>query len=173
MKNKTNIASAPLASVEIPEIPEIKTRQSVNKRIEILVLHLCKGRQKAFADRIGLSAQNLHAVIGVRQTRPGSEILEKIADAFSDVNPDWLLTGNGAMLRETDSKDFGRDVVERLQLEIKREREEKRMILRQNQSLLELLGKQSDNLCALLAAGGIFFAPGLSPTRIQPAPVAA
>lgn len=35
------------------------------------------------------------------------------------------------------------------------------------------LGKPSGDPFALLAAGGVFFAPGQSPTRIHPAPVAA
>jgi len=39
-----------------------------------------------------------------------SKILEKIVNKYSEINPDWLLTGRGEMLREDVKKEVKRSV---------------------------------------------------------------
>jgi transcriptional regulator with XRE-family HTH domain len=93
---------------------------TINERIEALILHLAKGKQTEFAAKIGVPQSTIAGIVGIRQTKPGYEILEKIAIAFPEVNSDWLLIGEGEMFRDAlpskpaDGGEFGKEVIDRL-----------------------------------------------------------
>lgn len=52
----------------------------------------------AYAQKIGISPQNLYAC--VRGRVPSVEILQKILIAFPDVSAEWLLMGEGRINKE-------------------------------------------------------------------------
>lgn len=54
----------------------------------------------SFAKRIGVSAASIGYITGERQSKPGFDIIEKIASAFPDINMDWLVRGYGLMRKE-------------------------------------------------------------------------
>lgn len=57
--------------------------------------------QRQFALAIGVSPQAINNVIAERTKTPSSDLLNGIAKAFPQVNPTWILTGEGNMLRNT------------------------------------------------------------------------
>lgn len=60
---------------------------------------LCKSVNAAeFADRIGVQRSNISHILNGRNN-PGVQFLEKLLNAFPDLNADWLITGRGDMLK--------------------------------------------------------------------------
>lgn len=66
-------------------------------------------RLKYFIEYLGISTRNFEQKISVsngliarflaKNTTIQSNILSKICDTYPDLNPDWLITGKGEMLR--------------------------------------------------------------------------
>ena len=70
--------------------------ESIHERISRMVEHFCNGKNTQFAALLGTNEANIR---GYRSgTMPKCEILSKIARTF-DVDTNWLLTGNGDMIR--------------------------------------------------------------------------
>lgn len=57
------------------------------------------------ADRIGVQRSNVSHILNGRNN-PGAQFLEKLLDAFPDLDANWLLTGRGAMLLRQQSAGF-------------------------------------------------------------------
>jgi len=55
--------------------------------------------QKQFSDAIGVSRSFLSEVENGK-SKPSIEMLSGIAGRYGDIDTDWLLTGNGSMLRD-------------------------------------------------------------------------
>jgi DNA-binding XRE family transcriptional regulator len=67
---------------------------SIQERIRLIIEK--KGlNQNSFSKKIGIQPQTLHHIIAGRLTNPSFEIIQKIISTFSDINPTWLITGNG------------------------------------------------------------------------------
>lgn len=67
---------------------------SIQERIKILIEK--KGLNKnSFSNKIGIQAQTLHHIVSGRLTNPSFEVIQKIISTFSDINPTWLITGQG------------------------------------------------------------------------------
>ena len=90
----------------------------INERIRLLIESL-KMNRNSFAKFIDVSSPTIHNIIGERQSKPSSEILEKIIKAVNSLqsakklNVEWLLTGKGQMFNDSKPKDngaFGREV---------------------------------------------------------------
>lgn len=77
------------------------------EQLQALVDHYTSGNKKAFADRLGITPQALNGWF-IR----GSFDIESIYKSFTELSPDWLLTGEGPMLRETIHTDTGMQVSE-------------------------------------------------------------
>lgn len=73
---------------------------TINERIKTLVTYFTDGNNSLFANKLGVSEANIRNYIA--KTEPKYSVLEKIVNSF-EVNYEWLLTGNGEMLK-TDSK---------------------------------------------------------------------
>lgn len=69
---------------------------SLNKRIDLLIKHLGVS-QNAFAKSLDTSSSRISNIITLRN-KPDSELLAKIAEVYTNVSADWLLTGKGEML---------------------------------------------------------------------------
>ena len=69
---------------------------TINFRIKELVDHFSKGNNSEFGNKIGVNAANIRNYIA--GTEPKFNVLEKIANNF-EINYEWLLTGNGEMLK--------------------------------------------------------------------------
>lgn len=51
-----------------------------------------------FADRIGVQRSNVSHILNGRNN-PGAQFIEKLLNAFPELDAGWLLTGHGAMLK--------------------------------------------------------------------------
>lgn len=67
---------------------------TINQRIKFLIDKLAVSA-RAFSDAIEDSPTNTQNYIGPRQTAPKHEYLAKVVRHFSNVNAQWLLTGEG------------------------------------------------------------------------------
>lgn len=59
--------------------------------------------QKEYASRIGVSSSSLTEIFKKR-TNVGMKIIQKTVLSFSEINAEWLITGNGEMLKEGEIK---------------------------------------------------------------------
>lgn len=81
----------------------------ISGRIEQLVQTYSDGNKSAFGAKTGLSEARVRSYINGSQ--PSAEALTKIVRSF-DISAEWLLTGEGPMLRETLHTDPGMQVSE-------------------------------------------------------------
>ena len=72
----------------------------INKRFEAIINSVYKGNQSAFAKAIGVTPTVIANVVGARQGKPSFDVISKIC-ANANISADWLLTGEGAMLKPT------------------------------------------------------------------------
>jgi phage repressor protein C with HTH and peptisase S24 domain len=71
----------------------------VSQRLTEIIDHFADGNEKRFADSLGVKPAVINNYTrGKQQSKPGFEVLYKIASEYPDVNVDWLLTGRGEML---------------------------------------------------------------------------
>lgn len=79
---------------------------TINERFEQIIKVLYNGNKRAFATACGISPTVVENVVGTRQGKPSYDVLEKMC-ANANVNPDWILTGNGEMLRTDEEEQRG------------------------------------------------------------------
>ena len=84
--------------------------KSINSRIADLIKVLSSDVQKDFAEKTGIKKSTLNAIVGDRQMSPNHQVLSMIVEKYTNVDPIWLLTGKGGMLKEeekyTPQEDF-------------------------------------------------------------------
>ncbi|WP_209400868.1 hypothetical protein [Pseudozobellia sp. WGM2] len=71
------------------------------KRIELIITHY-KTNISSFEKKVGLSNNSIGAVIR-RKTSVKDETLNSILHAYPDIDPTWLLIGEGNMLKSETS----------------------------------------------------------------------
>jgi repressor LexA len=71
----------------------------VSQRIKILIDEFADGVQLRFAKLIGAHQTTIHELFGKRQNKPGLTLLQKIADALPQLRMEWLVSGQGEMLK--------------------------------------------------------------------------
>lgn len=71
---------------------------TINERVNTIITELYNGNKRAFSIYIGVSPTVIENVVGTRQGKPSYDVLEKIC-AKANISGDWLLTGNGSMLK--------------------------------------------------------------------------
>lgn len=82
----------------------------LNLRIQELIIHFTDGNVKAFASKLhSFSQQRLDRIFKIdnrtnKYPSVPDELLIDIPQVFPEVNPAWLLTGNGPMLIEGDNQ---------------------------------------------------------------------
>lgn len=73
----------------------------VSQRIKIIIDDFEEGVQRRFAIKVGANPTTISEIFGKRKNKPSVELLQKIADAYPQLRPEWLLLGEGEMLKST------------------------------------------------------------------------
>lgn len=73
---------------------------SINNRFSHIIKTLFNDNKSAFANAIGVSPSVVENIVGKRQGKPSFDVVEKIC-AIENLNPTWLITGKGEMLKDT------------------------------------------------------------------------
>jgi transcriptional regulator with XRE-family HTH domain len=73
-------------------------KPEINKRIMQLIDYLDTSNNQ-FAKSIGISSSRISSIATFRN-KPDSDFLQSIAEVYSNVSMDWLLTGRGSMIKE-------------------------------------------------------------------------
>ena len=120
-------------------------------------------RIKQFADFKGISIRKFCEVVGIANgaftkiKSVGSENILKIFYAFPDINLEWLITGQGSMLKSTtpiaDNK-FAMELIEKKEEEIKKL---ERTIWEQEKQIEEL--KKASAISTSTVPGTTFISP--------------
>jgi transcriptional regulator with XRE-family HTH domain len=72
----------------------------VSERIKILFQHFGDGNLSAFARELGVSAQAIRDLMKGEKGGPSWPVLQNILRAFPSISTDWLVLGQGQMLRD-------------------------------------------------------------------------
>lgn len=72
---------------------------TVNQRIREVEFFAKKKGVKSFPKYLGISPGSYGNVVGKRQSAPSVELIGAIMRAFPEINPDWLVNGEGEMYR--------------------------------------------------------------------------
>ena len=75
------------------------------EKFEVLIKHYAGGNKRDFSSKAGVPPTVIENIVGTRQGNPSFEVLQKILFAFADINPEWLLTGKGSMLKSDEKPD--------------------------------------------------------------------
>ena len=73
---------------------------NINTRIQSIIDQRYNANKSAFASAIGVGATVIQNIVGARQGKPSYDVIEKIC-ANANISPEWLLTGNGDMVKST------------------------------------------------------------------------
>ena len=79
--------------------------ESINSRLNEIAKHYNLNSYADFSKRTGISHQTTSNYLKGRQ-KPDADRLAMIIESFDEVDPDWLLTGRGNMLKK-DNSGFG------------------------------------------------------------------
>lgn len=71
---------------------------TVNERFDVIINNLYNGNKRAFSLHIGVAPTVIENVVGTRQGKPSYDVLAKVC-AKANISGDWLLTGEGSMLK--------------------------------------------------------------------------
>ena len=117
----------------------------INERIAEIIIHL-RITKNAFAKSIGKSASAINFMVEGK-SKPNFEVLDAICDKYKEINPSWLLTGEGNMLKSTTTvkapeDNYLNDYLEKLEEQFKRLLNQLETKDSQIQSLQEMLKMQ-------------------------------
>jgi hypothetical protein len=74
---------------------------TVTQRLNLMVDAFERGVKSAFAQRIGISQQGAHDLLGSRKGGPSFKVLTKILESYPQIRIEWLLLGEGEMLKDS------------------------------------------------------------------------
>lgn len=74
------------------------SKMSVNERIQSIIDRQYNGNKSAFSKAINVGATVIQNIVGTRKGKPSYDVIKSIC-ANANISADWLLTGNGSMLK--------------------------------------------------------------------------
>ena len=74
---------------------------NINARIQAIIDQQYSTNKRAFANAVGVGATVIQNIVGTRQGKPSYDVVEKIC-ANANISPEWLLTGEGEMLKQAE-----------------------------------------------------------------------
>lgn len=86
-------------SDKIQNFVAIMEQQAINQRLKFLVNNIGLS-SRAFSELTSESLTNTHNYIGTRQAEPRASYLTKVLSRFSNINPAWLMLGEGEPFKE-------------------------------------------------------------------------
>lgn len=121
-------------------------------------------RLKYYIEYLGISTRNFEQKISVsngliarflaKNTTIQSNILSKICDTYPDLNPDWLITGKGEMLRGSVPAAAPDSTLDRLLERIEDLARENGQLQAENAELKKELARAEEKAAACVAAAG-------------------
>ena len=57
----------------------------------------------SFAKKIGVADQTIRGIVVQKRNKPGFDLLAKVIQTFNWINAEWLLTGEGEMIKTKES----------------------------------------------------------------------
>lgn len=77
---------------------------SINQRIQAIINEMFDGNKAKFAKAIDIAPTSISNYLSdKRQSKPSADMLGKIINVVEGLSAEWLLTGNGSMLKEETS----------------------------------------------------------------------
>ena len=121
--------------------------KTIGERIESLIKTLNKNAYN-FGKSIDKPNTTIANII-TNKSKPGSEILEAILSKYPQVNPEWLITGEGEMFKQEKKRDavdsgYLIEYITKLEENFNRLSEQLTVKDQQINKMLDLLGKPSD-----------------------------
>lgn len=71
----------------------------IGDRLQLIINKLFNGKKAVFCRVVNVSPTTLSNTIGARQSKPSSDFIASIIIGLPQINSDWLLTGQGEMLK--------------------------------------------------------------------------
>lgn len=71
---------------------------SINERVQSIIDRQYNGNKSAFSKAINVGATVIQNIVGTRKGKPSYDVIKSIC-ANANISADWLLTGNGSMLK--------------------------------------------------------------------------
>lgn len=71
----------------------------INNRIDELINYFSQGNKSLFSKQIGVTPSVIGNITGERKGNPSFDVINKIINAFVNINANWLITGHGEMLQ--------------------------------------------------------------------------
>lgn len=82
-------------------------QNAVNQRLNFIVDNFEGGKKAAFARKVGMSPQGVQEILAGRKGDPSFKVLVKILESYPQVRIDWLVLGQGPMLRSATDAEKG------------------------------------------------------------------
>lgn len=76
---------------------------NINERIKKILDSDFEGNVSEMARNCGIPQPTLNNIVGNRKSKPSFENIERLVNSIELLNTDWLITGNGEMLKTSDS----------------------------------------------------------------------
>lgn len=102
-----------------------------------------------FINHLGISVRKFDISIGAsngytlrmkkNRASVGSDMLERIAEKYPTINIDWLITGEGSMIKDNVSLDLDTEIFDNLSMEMIEQKIEEKIKQKQKNDMLNIL----------------------------------
>ncbi len=89
----------------------------INNRVADLINHL-EMNPNSFADSIGVKGTVIYNIVKGRRSKPSFDLLQKILITYQTINANWLLSGQGSVLKEEEEAATKKPVAVRLEARV-------------------------------------------------------
>ncbi|MDR1562302.1 MAG: helix-turn-helix transcriptional regulator [Dysgonamonadaceae bacterium] len=84
---------------------------NINMRLNLILSRLFAGNVSEFARKSGIPQPTLNNIVANRLNKPSSDNLERLLNSMPDINAEWLITGEGEMLKDNTVKSSMEEIV--------------------------------------------------------------